>query len=173
MGSENLSKPDIATAIAEFRKAQSERTQATADQVIHQLKLLAFANMADAESRKGEAKPHAPLNTFASTKKDFSTVGVIEVAKAIAQGAPPGEITRKHFYDELKKHSLETCKADETPEQAFSRWLALFKAHRVAPGADCEMTKLTQPTAAWRLGQMEQHAHELRRSQQAGTARPV
>lgn len=40
-GYENLIKPHVASAIAELRKAQSERTQATADQVLQELTKLA------------------------------------------------------------------------------------------------------------------------------------
>ncbi|MGC2410724.1 MAG: terminase small subunit [Methyloceanibacter sp.] len=42
IGSENLSKPDIAAEIAKLRKAQSERTQADSDDVIYHLTKIAL-----------------------------------------------------------------------------------------------------------------------------------
>lgn len=44
MATENLSKPYIQLAIAEERKAQQERTQVTADKVVTELALIAFAD---------------------------------------------------------------------------------------------------------------------------------
>ncbi|WP_202758258.1 terminase small subunit [Delftia acidovorans] len=44
IGHENLQKPEIALAIAEARKAQQERTQITADRVVMELGLIAFAD---------------------------------------------------------------------------------------------------------------------------------
>ena len=47
IASENLSKPNIADAIAEAQAARSARTQITVDAVVAELGKLAFANMAD------------------------------------------------------------------------------------------------------------------------------
>jgi hypothetical protein len=44
IGHENLQKPEIVLAIAEARKAQQERTQITADRVVMELGLIAFAD---------------------------------------------------------------------------------------------------------------------------------
>lgn len=44
IGHENLTKPDIQLAIAEARKAQQQRTQITADRVVLELGLIAFAD---------------------------------------------------------------------------------------------------------------------------------
>jgi phage terminase small subunit len=47
MGSENLSKPNIADAIAERRATLSAATGVTAERVIRELSLIGFANMQD------------------------------------------------------------------------------------------------------------------------------
>lgn len=47
MGSENLSKPDIADAIAEKRRKQAEKLDLSADRVLRELSLIGFSNMAD------------------------------------------------------------------------------------------------------------------------------
>jgi hypothetical protein len=44
IGHENLQKPEIVLAIAEARRAQQERTQITADRVVMELGLIAFAD---------------------------------------------------------------------------------------------------------------------------------
>lgn len=50
IGSENLSKPAIASEIAKGRAARSLRTQIAADDVVHQLQLLATAKLGNAAS---------------------------------------------------------------------------------------------------------------------------
>lgn len=44
IGHENLKKPEIVLALAEARKAQQERTQITADRVVTELGMIAFAD---------------------------------------------------------------------------------------------------------------------------------
>jgi phage terminase small subunit len=45
IGSENLTKPDIAAAITKGRLKQAERAELTGDMVIEELRRLAFANL--------------------------------------------------------------------------------------------------------------------------------
>lgn len=47
IGGENLGKPEIASRIAELRKARSEKVQVDAERVLRELCLLGFSNMAD------------------------------------------------------------------------------------------------------------------------------
>lgn len=47
IGWENLTKPDIAEAISEARRAAMERAELTLDQIIAELRLLGFSNMMD------------------------------------------------------------------------------------------------------------------------------
>lgn len=47
MGHENLSKPDIAAAVQAAMKKRAERTEITAERVLHEISLLAFSNMLD------------------------------------------------------------------------------------------------------------------------------
>lgn len=47
IGQENLTKPDIAHAIAEAQQERSERTQITQDSVLRELALIGFANAGD------------------------------------------------------------------------------------------------------------------------------
>lgn len=46
-GAENLTKPDIATAIAEAQEARAERLQIDADTVLQEIAKLAYVNMRD------------------------------------------------------------------------------------------------------------------------------
>lgn len=46
-GAENLSKPDIAAAVAEAQAKRAGRTEITADRVLQELAKIGFANMAD------------------------------------------------------------------------------------------------------------------------------
>lgn len=46
-GAENLSKPDIATAISRAQVARAKRTEITADRVLAELAKVAFANLSD------------------------------------------------------------------------------------------------------------------------------
>ena len=48
VGHENLSKPEIASAIAEAQKERSERTEITADRVLEELAKIAFADIRNA-----------------------------------------------------------------------------------------------------------------------------
>ena len=48
IGSENLTKPEIAAAIREAEEARSERTQVTADRVLMELAAVAFSDLRDA-----------------------------------------------------------------------------------------------------------------------------
>ena len=47
VGGENLTKPDIAAAIAKAIEARSERTEVTQDRVLEELAVLAFAPITD------------------------------------------------------------------------------------------------------------------------------
>src|SRR6266508_6196013 len=47
VGAENLTKPDIAQAVAEAQRQQSERTQITADEVLRELALIAFEDVGE------------------------------------------------------------------------------------------------------------------------------
>ena len=47
IGNENLTKPEIASRVAELRQARSERVQVDSDRVLRELCLLGFSNMAD------------------------------------------------------------------------------------------------------------------------------
>lgn len=53
IGSENLSKPDIAQAIAEAQAARAERTQITADRVLQELARIGFSDLRKALTDRG------------------------------------------------------------------------------------------------------------------------
>lgn len=59
IGSENLSKPVIAEAIAKARNERSERTKITADDVVEELARIGFANMGDFVQPDGRPKLEA------------------------------------------------------------------------------------------------------------------
>ena len=54
MGSENLSKPVIQTAIAKAMAERSKRTGVNQDRIVLELAKLAFVNMTDVVNTKGE-----------------------------------------------------------------------------------------------------------------------
>lgn len=56
MGSENLSKPVIQTAIAKAMAERSKRTGVNQDRIVLELAKLAFVNMTDIVDKKGEIK---------------------------------------------------------------------------------------------------------------------
>lgn len=59
MGSENLSKPVIQTAIAKAMAERSKRTGVNQDRIVLELAKLAFVNMTDVVNKKGEIKDTA------------------------------------------------------------------------------------------------------------------
>lgn len=59
MGSENLSKPVIQTAIAKAMAERSKRTGVNQDRIVLELAKLAFVNMTDVVDKKGEIKDTA------------------------------------------------------------------------------------------------------------------
>lgn len=59
IGSENLSKPVIQTAIAKAMAERSKRTGVNQDRIVLELAKLAFVNMTDVVNKKGEIKDTA------------------------------------------------------------------------------------------------------------------
>jgi phage terminase small subunit len=68
IGQENLTKPEIAAAIAEARAKLVERTQINAEMVINELHKIAFANMADFVQVDADGNPRLDWSGFASQK---------------------------------------------------------------------------------------------------------
>ena len=62
VGSENLSKPEIAEAIQKAMKAREQRTEVTQDRVLQELARLGFANMHDYMRITPEGEPFADLS---------------------------------------------------------------------------------------------------------------
>lgn len=58
IGAENLTKPDIANAIAAAQAERSKRTEITADQVLRELAKLGFSNMADYMRAGSDGDPY-------------------------------------------------------------------------------------------------------------------
>jgi hypothetical protein len=80
-------------------------------------------------------------------KKENEMTTVQDVAKAIASGAPAGDVTRKMIYAEIVKlaETYRESHPDLSPAQCFDKVATktpegrtLFAAHRVMHGPDCD-----------------------------------
>lgn len=64
IGHENLSKPEIAEAIAAAQAERAARTAVTADRVLNELALIGFSNMRDYLSITPEGEPFVDLSAL-------------------------------------------------------------------------------------------------------------
>lgn len=114
MGAENLSKPDIATAVEAARAEQLARVQLTADDVLRELMKIAFADLASAFDERGNLRPIHEIPV--DVRRAMAAVEVDELFDG--QGAErvwTGYTRKVKFWD--KNKALES----------LGRHLALFK----------------------------------------------
>ncbi len=107
IGCENLTKPDIAAAIAKAQQARSERTGITIDRVVQELALIAFADMGTYLALDGES------TTVRLNWSDLPP-GATKIIQEITQeehtggrGHETGEVRRTKFKLYSKLDALE------------------------------------------------------------------
>ena len=105
IGYENLRKPQIADAIAEAQKERSERTEITADKVLTELALLAFANMEDYIRIGTNGDPYIDLSELTREQAAaISEVAVDDYVEGRGEAAREVKKVRLKFHD--KKGAL-------------------------------------------------------------------
>ena len=105
IGCENLTKPNIASAITEKMKALSERTEITVDDVVKELALLGFANMLDYVRISEEGEPFIDLSDL--TREQAAAISetmVEDYYEGRGEGARQVRKVRLKFHD--KKGAL-------------------------------------------------------------------
>jgi len=103
VGAENLTKPEIATAIQEAMDKRSKRTDLTADMVLTELKSMGFSNIQDAFDEQGRLLP-----VWMMDRRVAASISSIKVSSKTVYGTDPIEIehvTEMKFWDKPK--SLE------------------------------------------------------------------
>ena len=91
IGSENLSKPAIAEAIAAAQAGRSERTQVTADRVIQEFAKIGFGDLRDLFDEAGRLKLPSELSEAAAAR-----IAQIEVVTRPVAGGEKGEVEYVH-----------------------------------------------------------------------------
>lgn len=105
MGSENLSKPDIADAIAERRKAQAEKLDLSADRVLRELSLIGFANMQDYVRVTSDGDPFVDLSQL--TRDQAAAIGEVTVEDFVTgRGDDARDVRRVKFKLSDKRAAL-------------------------------------------------------------------
>jgi phage terminase small subunit len=128
IASENLTKPDIQTAIAQARVELSERTQITVERVVLELARIAFSQITHAASWDDHN-----ISLHASETLDEETAAAIRaiVIRCDKDGTPTFKQIKMH--DKLQAlhllgQYLEVWKEGhgEQPPQTQPNWLAVF-----------------------------------------------
>lgn len=96
IGYENLTKPEIAEAIAEAQKERAERTAITADRVLQEIARIAFFDMRKLYREDGSLK--APQEWDDDTAAVLAGLDVVEMSakgSGAEGGSPPQMFTKK------------------------------------------------------------------------------
>lgn len=111
MGHENLSKPEIAEAIAKAQKARSERTEITQDMVLQELAKIGFADIRSAVNwgsipeMSGEDGQRAyPVEMIASEDMDDATAAAVSEVSLTPNGVKIKMYDKKAALDSIGKH---------------------------------------------------------------------
>lgn len=102
-GSENLSKPVIAAAIAKAQTERANRTQVTADRVVEELAKIGFSNLLDYFSLTSDGEPYVDLSTV--TREQAAVLAELQVDDFLeGRGDDAREVRRVKvkLHDKLK-----------------------------------------------------------------------
>lgn len=124
IGHENLSKPEIATAIAEAKQERSKRTQVTQDRVVQELAKLGFADIRKAvtwgrspDGQDQSGNPIWPIELVPSAEVDDDTAAAITEVSLTAQGVKLKLADKRAALETLLKH---VSGADDPDNEAQS-----------------------------------------------------
>jgi phage terminase small subunit len=128
IGTENLSKPAIADAIAAAQAKQSKRTEVTADRVVAELAKLGFANMADYMRGHPDGDPYLDFSSL--TRDQAAALQEVTVDRYTEGGGEDArEVKRVKFRLADKRAALVD----------LGKHLGIFKPERIevsGPGGE-------------------------------------
>jgi phage terminase small subunit len=165
IGCENLSKPNIATAIQDAMAARSERTEITQDQVLREYAKLGFSDIRKAvrwgavpEGRDENGNAEWPVEMVPSMNIDDDTAAAISEVSLTAQGLKIKMADKKGALDSMARHlGMFNDKVDHTSSDGTM-------TPRPAIGAD--LTSLSDEE----LAQLERLTDKTRNSEGMGKA---
>lgn len=105
-GNENLQKPVIATAIQKAMSERAQRTNITADRVLHELSLLAFSNMLDYLRVTPDGDAYVDLSDL--TREQAAALTEVQVEDFVeGRGEDSRDVRRVKVKVSDKKSALE------------------------------------------------------------------